>query len=123
MGRYSKPCHSYLAVRPDIDEKLMEWQDCFTSGPISKDSEDDSSKMDSSKMDISTMGSKTSSTSNSNKSPENGILITTKDEDDIQNTNLENLNNSKNSDSSTNLLNSDTAHSTNNPEIPANSNS
>ena len=31
--RKSAQCHSWLVARPDIDEKLQLWQDCFVSGP------------------------------------------------------------------------------------------
>jgi hypothetical protein len=94
--RYSKPCHSYLAVRPDIDEKLMEWQDCFTSGPIAKNrgnseqSEENAENMQ-----------------NGTDLLENNVLITTKDEDDASVENLknpsENGQNAKNSENPSNF--------------------
>lgn len=31
--RKSANCHSWLVARPDIDEKLMMWSDCFVTGP------------------------------------------------------------------------------------------
>lgn len=100
--RYSKPCHSYLAVRPDIDEKLMEWQDCFTSGPITKNR----GNSEQSEENAENMQNGTDLSSKIvNSDLENDVLITTKDEDDAS---VENLTNPANpSENGQNTENSD----------------
>ena len=37
--RHSHPCHTFVALKPEADESLFDWKDCFVSSKISSENE------------------------------------------------------------------------------------